>query len=175
MEFAIYYLELPVAIIRLFIILIGILICTEIIKKTTGELKNALILFLISSIPAIFYTLGRIINIESMFSAGKLISLTLSTLTSMFVLLGLMSLKGLVNNLEKTENKIKSLDAKSREIVSSVENLKLRVFSLKGAYEKRYISKEEYKKGNERIREEYGNLKEKYSQIYKDYCSGFGK
>jgi len=175
MEFVIYYLELPVAITRLFLIFIGILICTEIIKKGTGELKHALIFFLISFIPATFYTLGRIIDIESMFSAGKLISLTLSTLTSLFILLGLMSLKGLINELEKIGNKIKSLDAKSKEIVNTVEKLKSRVFSLKGAYEKRYISKEEYKKGNERIREEYGNLKEKYSQIYKDYCSGFGK
>lgn len=174
-EFVTYYLELPVALIRLLFIFLGIVICTEVIKKSTKQLKDAMTFFLISFIPSTFYTLGKLINIEAMFSSGKLISTSLNTLTTVFILIGLISIKSLINDLEKTVDKIKGLDTKSREIVNSVNKLKSRLYSLKGAYEKKYVTKEAYDKGKERIGKEYGNLKEEYSRIYKDYCFGFGK
>jgi hypothetical protein len=94
-----YYAELIVAIFRLLILLIGILICIEIIIKTIGKLRLATIFFLTSFIPSIFYTIGRILNIEALFATGKLLSLTFNFSTSALILIGLIIMDRVINEL----------------------------------------------------------------------------
>ncbi|MDO8528303.1 MAG: hypothetical protein Q7S06_00210 [Nanoarchaeota archaeon] len=94
-----YYAELILASLRLLLIVISTLICIEIAIKSLNRLRRAMIFFAISLIPSALYTIGRIVNVESMLDNGKLLSLSLNFLTSVFILLGLWNLLLLVKEL----------------------------------------------------------------------------
>jgi hypothetical protein len=100
-----YYAELAVALTRLFLIFLGFILCIDIMNKSSGRLRKAFIYFLVSLIPSVFYTVGRILNIESMFASGKLISLTFNTLTTAFILLGLREISKMVGELSNPSAK----------------------------------------------------------------------
>lgn len=100
-------LELTIAIIRLFLIFLGILMCLEIRKRTAERFKLAVTYFMIALIPSIFYTVGRMLNIEATFTAGKLISLIFNTLTTAFIVLGLYETNKLVREITNPEIKTK--------------------------------------------------------------------
>lgn len=94
-----YYEELAVASLRLLIILVGILICAEIIIKSSGRLRNAMIFFLISFVPSILYTIGIIINVEAISGRGEFFSLILNFFTTLFIVFGLWNILVLVKEL----------------------------------------------------------------------------
>lgn len=94
-----YYEELAVASLRLLLILIGVLICVEIIIKSAGRLRNSMIFFVVSFIPSALYTLGKIINMDSVSENGEFLSLLLNFLTTLFILCGLWNLLLLVREL----------------------------------------------------------------------------
>ena len=94
-----YYEELAVASLRLLIILVGILICAEIIIKSSGRLRNAMIFFLISFVPSILYTIGIIINVEAISGRGEFFSLILNFFTTLFIVFGLWNILVLVREL----------------------------------------------------------------------------
>lgn len=104
MALATYYIELAVEILGLLLILIGILISVEIMTKTAGKLKKVIIYFLISLIIFAFYVAGRILNLETAFTAGKILSLGFIIFSIFFILIGLYKLNKIVNELlNKTE------------------------------------------------------------------------
>ena len=110
-----YYAELTVAITRLFFIFLGIMVSIEIINKTSGRLKKAIIYFLVTFIPSIFYTIGRLLNIESLFASGKLLSLTFNTLTTIFILFGLYEINNLIKGIKGTHNPTKNKNKPARK------------------------------------------------------------
>jgi hypothetical protein len=121
MTLATYYIELAVAIAGFLLVLIGVLLSVDIMIKTAKKLKRVVIYFLISIIPFSFYLAGRILNLETAFAWGKILSLAFSLFSLIFILMGLCELNKIVNELIgpkrefKSENKIKINNTKQEE------------------------------------------------------------
>ncbi len=81
----------------------------NLIIKTAGRLKKIAIYFLVGSIAAEAYIMGRMINIEVLLPMGKLIGLILVLIVSLLVLLIIIELNRVVNDVRcaKWPNKCK--------------------------------------------------------------------
>ena len=94
-----YYIELAILGLRIILILLAIIICVDIIIKSAGKLKSAILFFIIAFIPSTLYIIGEFLNIDTYFRAGNFLELGLHTLTILFILIGLILLNKLVKNI----------------------------------------------------------------------------
>jgi len=108
LDIVIYDLELAVASLRIILILLAILVCIEIIRRSSGKFKKAFTFFLLALIPSIFSTIGRIIDLEARLTSGRLIYLILNALTTLLILIGLIEINRLLKNILKEGEKIDS-------------------------------------------------------------------
>lgn len=99
------YAELVIASVRLLLILLSILVCVDIALKTSGVLRKSIIFLMIAFVPSVVYTIGRILNIEAIFASGKFISLFLNSLTTIFLLIGLVIFNKTIENINNLNKK----------------------------------------------------------------------
>ncbi|VVB82778.1 Uncharacterised protein [uncultured archaeon] len=85
--------------------------------KTTGRLKRIAIYFLVGSIAAEAYIMGRVINIEVLLPMGKLIGLIFVLIVSLFVLLIIIELNRIVKDIRCAKWPEKCKDKK--EVIKS--------------------------------------------------------
>jgi hypothetical protein len=111
-----YYAELAVASIRIILIVFAIMISINLMIKTQGKFKTAIILLMVSFIPSILYTIGRILNIEAEFASGKFLSLTLNTTTTIFTLIALVMFSRLVGGMGGNRKKKNSKNNKKQRV-----------------------------------------------------------
>jgi len=186
MRILIYQAELTMASLCLFLILLAILICIEIITKSSGKLKKATIFFLIAFIPSMLYIVGRIMNIEARFTAGKFFSLTFNTLITLFVLMGLIMMNKLLKEISKKEGgeeEIKEIqEGKTEEerkniiLINAINKFKkselLQVypkFSRSQTLFVDWLRKEDYGKNEKEIYQKLNVTKEDFTYLFNKY------
>jgi len=120
--------------------------------KTAGRLKRIAIYFLVGSIAAEAYIMGRVINIEVLLPMGKLIGLILVLIVSLFVLLIIVELNRVVNEVRcaKWPEKCKG----KKEIKQKIKVQKLKRRTKNNAPEKMFVRK----KSAENVSNEYLDL-----------------
>lgn len=172
-----YYAELAIAVMRLFLILAGILLCTDIISKSSGRLKKAVILFLVSFIPSIFYTIGRILNVEAVFSEGKFLSLTFNISTTIFVLAGLFMINRLIEEIRiskprkgKISKKIKKEKISAREIsalyTKRLDKIENKIQQIESKTKAEHVSVREVGRIEKKLEKQLSLLEESYKSGY---------
>lgn len=106
------------AVLLIFVFLFSI----NLIIKTTGRLKKIAVYFLIGSIAAETYIMGRVINIEVLLPMGKLIGLILVVIVSLLVFLIVLELNRIVKEIignkakPKQKNNVKK-ETKNKNIL----------------------------------------------------------
>lgn len=119
---AISVLELVVASAGLLLTLIVIFIAMYLTQKTANKLRMMVLLILISLIPTGLYMIGRMLNIESAFTSGKLIGLILNLFTILFWLFAILALNSLVNGVSNSLNHNKTTQRnKIRKVNKGIE------------------------------------------------------
>lgn len=99
MEILAYQLELGIASLHVLLIILAMVVCIRIMAKSSDKLKKSFLFFFLALIPFLFYTIGRIINIETRFTLGKSLSLTFNALTTGFILMGLIAIDKLFKEI----------------------------------------------------------------------------
>jgi hypothetical protein len=126
MRIIIYNAEAIMASLCIILTFLSILICIEIMTKSSGKLKKSAIFFFVALISSIIYVIGRIMNIEERFTAGKFFSLTLNTITIVFILIGLIMINKLIQEISKDEkiNTNNSIEKPDRFLISAIKRYK---------------------------------------------------
>lgn len=172
-----FYSELTIAVMRLFLILAGILICVDIISKSSGKLKKAVIFFLISFIPSIFYTFGRILNVEAIFTEGKFLSLVFNISTTILVLGGLAVINKLIEEIRSSKpkkgatKKIKEYEKISAKEISNLYTKRLdkienKIQQIESKTKAEHVSVREAGRIEKKLEKQLSLLEESYKSGY---------
>lgn len=178
MEIAFYHIELAMNSLRIILIFLSILVCIEVVIKSSGRFKKSFTFFFIALISSIVYTIGRFIDIEARFTSGKFIGLTFNLLTTAFILIGLTIVNKLLNEISKEGETLGKTEEK-REIsflISAAKRFKRWALSQKnpkisGSKEMFiiWLSKGGYGKNEKEICKTLGITKEDFTNIFEKY------
>lgn len=179
MGIPVYQLELAIASLQIFLSLLAILVCIEIMEKSSGRLKKSFIFFFLALIVYIFYTIGRIIDIEARFTLGKFFSLILNALTIAFILIGLTTVNKLLKEISKEGEMHSNKPGEKKEmdfLISAAKRFRNWALlqknpKISGSRENfiNWLNKGGYGKDEEKICEKLGITREDFTNIFNEY------